>query len=159
MKSKKGQEYITEFVFATIILTIVFLIFLFAAEGFIGFILPRELNVAGSAEEIQISPVCGADLVNFLRFIEPESGLTYSELIAINPESPELQEKIQTFLDENYKRGNPNKQQYNFFVKQEGINLLEVIKLNREALVANTCSAVIPALKGNKYIAKLELRY
>jgi hypothetical protein len=158
MKNKKGQQYIAEFAFAVIILTLVFLFFKMATLGFFDFLLPSDLYVAGSAEEIKLSAVCGANLVNFLRF-DSGGGVSYADLIAANPEEEDTAIKIKDFFDDKYRRGNERRQEYNFFVKQGGVNLIQIVNLEDAALEPNTCSATIPSSRGRSLTAKLELEY
>lgn len=144
---KKAQiEYIVEFVFAVLILAIIVIFINIAGLGVIfGFVKPA---FGAELKERAPSAVCPIDLLNFLRAQDSETGLTFAELAALNPDI--FEKRARVFFDKYYKRG---------FKSNYQLELLSAEKLVLAKIGGpiapnplHTCYQRIPASKSGEYL-------
>jgi hypothetical protein len=163
MKSKKGQitEHMVEFAFAVVIL-MVFWLFIKVLIYFPGIGLDIE-GLTLSMDETTISRACDVDLVNFLRFEDPELKLTFAELFALAHKDSSLEQnvsqKAEAYFSTHYRRGDSRFQDWSLEVVDELNPIIEIGPGLVDPEPFDSCEAVIPKIDGGALNVELELDY
>lgn len=160
IKGKKAQEYLVEVGLAIFLLgMVIMIVFVFTIFGLL-----YSFSAGAVVDDYSASAVCDTYLLNFLRYEDAETGLTFAELVTLAERNSEYRGKFSAkateFFNNNYKRGT--------FVREEwGMDLINIERLSIISIgeltalePLDTCSQNIPSQTPGKFMTlKLSLDY
>jgi len=159
MKNKKAGvpvNLIIGFVIAYILIAVIYLLsFFLFASGLITGVTP---SFSATLNATDSSRVCNYDLINFLRAIDEEMGIEYSQLLIENPTL--FKENAEKFFNSRFSRGATSAKWKLSATDSNNIPVVESIGNLEIVNPQKTCKEFIPAkTPGEYYIVQLGVEY
>lgn len=161
IKGKKaGVDYLIEFVFAVLILILVVMVVntAIAIKAFGG----ASYDIDATVDEYSSSAVCETYLLNFLRYKDEETNITFAELAVLAESSSSYGEKFseraKDFFDNKYKRSGPDSWELELLT-MERLSIASAGQV-RVFDMLDSCSQNIPSAEPGKFmVITLKLEY